>query len=53
MKTLIEIQKMKDKVDVDKNTYHGMTYEQGIENALAWVLEQMDDAESQEFEEQF
>lgn len=52
MKSLIQIQKLKDKINVHEYKYPGMTYEQGVENALAWVLDEMDEEENNEFEEQ-
>lgn len=49
MKTEAEIQKMiDDAVDIQNKggRFRGMTYEQGIEYALLWVLDQLDDDES-------
>jgi hypothetical protein len=34
-----------DKVDTHKSKFHGMTYEQGVEEALMWVLGDLSDEE--------
>jgi hypothetical protein len=45
MKTEVEIQGVLDDLDTEKTKYAAMTYEQGIEEALMWVLEQLSDEE--------
>lgn len=45
MKTQREIEDVLQDFDSLKNEYPGMTYEQGIEEALSWVLGDVDDDE--------
>ena len=45
MKTEQEIQEAADKVDTSKNPYPGMTYSQGVRDALDWVLGDLEDDE--------
>lgn len=40
MKTEEEIQEFRDSIDTQKSKFSGMTYEQGLEAALAWVLDE-------------
>lgn len=40
-------------VDTVRSKYPGMTYEQGIEAALRWVLEEMEEEEAADFETDF
>lgn len=46
MKTEEQINRILDKIDTSKpSKYFGMTYEQGIEESLLWVIEQIADDE--------
>ena len=46
MKNFVEIQNATDNINTfNPSEYPGMTYEQGVEEALMWVLEQIDDSE--------
>jgi len=46
MKTEAEIEEKLVDIDTSSPTkYFNMTYEQGVEEALMWVLEQIDDEE--------
>lgn len=45
MKSAQEIDKALTKVDSESSKYPAMTYEQGIEEALMWVLEHIPDVE--------
>ena len=45
MQTKEMIEKALALVDTAKSEYSGMTYEQGIEEALMWVLEEMENDE--------
>lgn len=45
MKTPEEIQKVLDCIDPETNKFHGMNYDQGIEIALMWVMEEIKDDE--------
>jgi len=43
MKTKEEINKVLYRINSDRSKYPGMNYEQGIEEALMWVLEDISD----------
>ena len=46
MKTRLEIKEILDNLPADGvSKFFGMTYEQGIEEALRWVLEEMPNEE--------
>jgi len=46
MKTEEEIEEKLVDIDTSRpSKYYNMTYEQGVEEALMWVLEQVDDDE--------
>ena len=45
MKTRREIESALKNVDVENPQFHNMTYEQGVEEALMWVLTEIDDDE--------
>ena len=45
MKTKQEIEKLLQDFDSQKSQYPGMTYEQGIEEALSWVIGDIEDDE--------
>ena len=45
MKTKQEIEKLLENFDSQRSQYPGMTYEQGIEEALQWVLGEITDDE--------
>ena len=45
MKTKQEIEKILSNFDDTKNEYTGMTYEQGISEALEWVIGELADDE--------
>lgn len=45
MKTFEEIQTFLDKFDAQQNRYKGMTYEQGVEESLMWVLQELYDSD--------
>ena len=53
MKTELQIKEVLSNVDTDKNKYHGMTYEQGVEEALLWVLDELEDDEFPYSEKQY
>lgn len=44
MKTVAEIEKQIDIASEDNNKFSGMTYEQGVEAALSWVMDEVDEA---------
>lgn len=43
MKTSEEIQEAMDKINTSETKYPGMTYEEGVEESLMWVLNQITD----------
>ena len=43
MKTQNEVEKALEKFFEMNTNYHGMTYEEGVRNALDWVLENVAD----------
>jgi hypothetical protein len=45
MKTQSDINSVLSKVDIEGTKFPGMTYEDGIEEALLWVLEEIPDDE--------
>jgi hypothetical protein len=45
MKTKEEIREVTDKFDDYANDFPGMTYEQGVKEALEWVLGDIEDSE--------
>lgn len=45
MRTQAQIEKVIDKFDSQEDNFSGMTYEQGIEEALLWVLEEISNEE--------
>lgn len=45
MKSRYEIEKAIQRVDIEGTKFPAMTYEQGIEEALMWVLEEVSDEE--------
>lgn len=45
MKTIDQIEQVLNKIDTSNSKYLGMSYEQGIEEALMWVLGELEDAE--------
>lgn len=45
MKTKQEIEELLNKFDDQNNSYPGMTYEQGIVEALQWVIGEISDDE--------
>jgi hypothetical protein len=45
MKAEKDIKKILDKLPAEGTKFNAMTYEQGIEEALLWVLEQIPDDE--------
>ena len=45
MKTAIEIRGLLHDFDAEASNYPGMTYEKGIEEALLWVLGEIEDDE--------
>ncbi len=50
MKTKLEIEKILENLPADGiSKFFGMTYEQGIEETLRWVLEEMPDDEFEYF----
>jgi len=50
MKTESEIRELKNKINRHRNKFPGMTYEESVDDALEWVLEDMDNEESASFE---
>jgi hypothetical protein len=45
MKTVEEINRALDKAHKSERKFYGMTYEAGVEEALGWVLEEIEDSE--------
>jgi hypothetical protein len=45
MKTKDEIEKILMNIPTGDTNYPGMTYENGVEEALRWVLEEIEDEE--------
>ncbi len=45
MKTKKEIEEILEQIPPEGTKYHSMTYEQGIDEALRWVLEEIPDDE--------
>ena len=45
MKTTDQIERALKNIDTSNSKYHGMSYEQGLEEALLWVLGELADDE--------